>query len=59
MVGAVKGLDPRTGHYFDDTRRYIDHAPRLGDADRHKIFEGNVRKVYSRLATKVAASTAA
>ena len=24
MVGAVKGIDPETGHYFDDTKRYID-----------------------------------
>ena len=26
MVGAVRGVDPETGHYFDDTRRYIDAA---------------------------------
>ena len=24
MVGAVKGIDPETGHHFDDTKRYID-----------------------------------
>ena len=24
MVGAVRGVDPTTGHYFDDTKRYID-----------------------------------
>ncbi|HEY6126339.1 MAG TPA: amidohydrolase family protein, partial [Steroidobacteraceae bacterium] len=24
MVGAVRGIDPTTGHYFDDTKRYID-----------------------------------
>src|SRR3546814_2780552 len=22
MVGAVRGIDPHTGHYFDDTKRY-------------------------------------
>ena len=22
MVGAVRGIDPETGHYFDDTKRY-------------------------------------
>ena len=27
MVGAVRGIDPETGHYFDDTKRYIDAAP--------------------------------
>ena len=24
MVGAVRGIDPQTGHHFDDTRRYVD-----------------------------------
>ena len=24
MLGAVKGVDPETGHNFDDTKRYID-----------------------------------
>ena len=49
MVGAVRGIDPGTGHYFDDTRRYVDGAPGLTDADRRKVFEGNARKVYPRL----------
>ena len=48
MVGAVRGIDPQTGHYFDDTRRYID-ALDLSDEDRHKVFEGNARRVYPRL----------
>jgi len=48
MVGAVRGIDPETGHYFDDTRRYID-ALDLSAADRHKVFEGNARRVYPRL----------
>jgi 4-oxalmesaconate hydratase len=48
MFGAVKGIDPLTGHYFDDTKRYID-ALDLSDADRRKVFEGNVRRVYPRL----------
>jgi 4-oxalmesaconate hydratase len=49
MVGAVKGIDPETGHPFDDTKRYIDAIPWLSEADRRKIFEGNARKVYSRM----------
>jgi 4-oxalmesaconate hydratase len=49
MVGAVKGIDPRTGHYFDDTRRYIDGASGLSAPDRQKIYEGNAMKVYPRL----------
>lgn len=48
MVGAVRGIDPETGHYFDDTKRYID-ALALSDEDRHKVFEGNARRVYPRL----------
>lgn len=48
MFGAVKGKDPETGHYFDDTKRYID-ALDLSDEDRKKVFEGNVRRVYPRL----------
>ncbi len=53
MVGAVRGIDPETGHHFDDTKRYIDAAP-LTEADRRKIYEGNARKVYKRL--KIGAS---
>jgi 4-oxalmesaconate hydratase len=50
MLGAVKGVDPRTGFNFDDTRRYIE-ASSLSEADRKKVFEGNARRVYPRLAT--------
>ena len=49
MVGAVKGIDPETGHYYDDTKRYVDQLKTLSDADRYKIFEGNARRVYPRL----------
>jgi 4-oxalmesaconate hydratase len=49
MVGAVKGIDPETGHHFDDTKRYIDGAPQLSGEDRRKIYEGNARRVYPRL----------
>ncbi len=48
MIGAVRGIDPETGHYFDDTKRYIE-AAKLSDTDRHKIYEGNARRVYPRL----------
>ncbi len=48
MVGAVRGIDPRTGHYFDDTKRYID-ALDISDAERAAIFEGNARTVFPRL----------
>jgi 4-oxalmesaconate hydratase len=50
IVGAVRGVDPETGHYYDDTRRYIDAVKTLSAADREKIYSGNVRRVYPRLA---------
>ena len=52
VVGAVKGIDPETGYYYDDTRRYIDAIGWLSAADREKIFHGNARKVYSRFAAR-------
>ncbi len=48
MVGAVRGIDPETGYYFDDTKRYLDALP-LSAEDRYKVFEGNARRVYPRL----------
>ena len=52
MVGAVRGIDPRTGHYYDDTKRYLDALP-LSAEDKKKIFEGNTRRVYPRINKKV------
>lgn len=48
MVGAVRGIDPETGNYFDDTKRYID-ALTIPDADKQRVFSGNARRVYPRL----------
>ena len=48
MVGAVRGIDPQTGHYFDDTKRYVD-ALDISDEERAAIFAGNARKVFPRL----------
>ncbi len=48
MVGAVRGIDPETGHYFDDTKRYIDALP-LSNTIKQDIFEHNVRRVFPRL----------
>ena len=50
MIGAVRGIDPETGFYFDDTKRYIDQSRRIDDAARRQIFEGNARAVFKRLA---------
>ena len=50
VVGAVRGIDPETGHYFDDTRRYVDAVGWLTAADKEKIFSGNAKRVYGRFA---------
>jgi 4-oxalmesaconate hydratase len=54
MLGAVKGIDPETGHAYDDTKRYVDQLDGLSDEDRYKIFEGNARRVYPRLDRQLA-----
>jgi 4-oxalmesaconate hydratase len=45
MLGAVRGVDPFTGHYYDDTKRYVDALPLTGE-DRRKVFETNATRVY-------------
>jgi 4-oxalmesaconate hydratase len=54
MVGAVRGKDPRTGFHYDDTKRYLDDLDFLTDEDRRKIFHGNAKKVFPRLAARLA-----
>jgi len=49
MIGAVRGIDPQTGHHYDDTKRYIESSAILSDADRALIYEGNARRVFPRL----------
>ena len=48
MVGAVRGIDPETGHYFDDTKRYIINS-NITEEEKDNIFEHNIRRVFSRL----------
>jgi 4-oxalmesaconate hydratase len=48
MVGAVRGIDRTTGHYFDDTKRYVD-ALDLTSEDREKVYSKNARHVFPRL----------
>jgi 4-oxalmesaconate hydratase len=52
MVGAVRGIDPRTGHYYDDTRRYVD-ALRLDADDQRRVYSDNARRVFPRLDAKL------
>ena len=49
MIGAVRGIDPRTDHYYDDTKRYIDANQALNAEQKKQIFFGNAKKVFSRL----------
>jgi len=49
MIGAVRGRDPNTGEFFDDTKRYVDACEALSDVDRQAIYEDNARRVYPRL----------
>lgn len=48
MIGAVRGIDPQTGYYFDDTKRYIDAAT-VSDTARTQIFATNAMRVFSKL----------
>jgi len=48
MIGAVRGIDSETGHYFDDTKRYLD-AGSISPAEKSAIFERNTRRVFPRL----------
>lgn len=48
MIGAVRGINPDTGAFYDDTRVYIE-ASSLTDADRQAIYVGNTKRVYPRL----------
>ena len=54
MIGAVRGIDPETGYYFDDTKRYID-ALDLTDEQRKQVYSGNARRVYPGLDKKLKA----
>jgi 4-oxalmesaconate hydratase len=51
MIGAVRGIDPQTGHYFDDTRRYVD-ALGLPPEVREQVYELNARRIYPRLGAR-------
>jgi 4-oxalmesaconate hydratase len=48
MIGAVRGIDPETGHRFDDTKYLLDSID-MPDADRQAIYGGNAQRVFARL----------
>jgi 4-oxalmesaconate hydratase len=52
MVGAVRGIDPETGQYYDDTKLYIDRLS-ISEADKQAVYDGNIRQVYPRIAKHI------
>jgi 4-oxalmesaconate hydratase len=55
MLGAVRGADPETGIAWDDTLAYVNRLE-LTDEQRHKVLEGNARRVYPRLDAQLRAA---
>jgi 4-oxalmesaconate hydratase len=49
MIGAVRGVDPETGRYYDDTKSYLEASTELTPAQKRRIYESNARRVYPRL----------
>jgi predicted TIM-barrel fold metal-dependent hydrolase len=45
--GVGSRVNPDTGRTFDDVRSVIDGFDWLSAEDKHKIFEGNARKVFN------------
>jgi 4-oxalmesaconate hydratase len=48
MVGAVRGIDANTGHYFDDTKWYLDVVGLTPDQQK-QLFEENTKRVFPRI----------
>jgi len=57
MIGAVRGIDPETGFYYDDTKRYIEASTILSPEAKEAVYEGNARRVFSRLDAALRADT--
>jgi 4-oxalmesaconate hydratase len=55
LLGAVRGVDPETGHNWDDTKRFVD-ALDISEEDKRKVFELNARRVYPRLDAQLIAA---
>lgn len=53
MIGAVRSIDPETGHYFDDTKRYVEALTGLDAASLEAIYRTNALRVYPRLVARL------
>ena len=49
MFGAVNAIDPKTGRNFEDLVPIFKSIDWLTEEERHKITEGNAKKVFSRM----------
>jgi len=49
MFGTAQAIDPKTNRGFDDTVEMVESINWLPEADRYNIFEGNARRLYSRV----------
>lgn len=47
--GTASVKDPYTGKMLDDLKPVIESIDFLTEEDKHKIFEGNARRLYTRL----------
>ncbi|MBP7339141.1 amidohydrolase family protein [Niveispirillum sp.] len=48
-IGSGSQINPDTGRSYDDMKPDIEAMGFLTDADRHKIFEGNARRLFNGL----------
>ena len=49
MLGAVRGIDPETGHYFDDTPAATSTRSVFRRRKKDQVYSGNARRVFPRL----------
>jgi len=47
--GSGGGIDPNTGRAYDDLKPVIESIEYLSKNDLHSIFEGNARRLFTRL----------
>jgi 4-oxalmesaconate hydratase len=49
MLGAVRGIDPASGHRYDDTRFLLDSLDFEAPSQREQIAATNALEVFPRL----------
>ena len=59
MIGAVRSVDPETGHRFDDVKYLLDSIGSLSAAGRQAVYGGNALRVFGRLEGALKSATAA